>query len=201
MKIRGPSGHARNVDRPEHSGLRRGRVRRREGSITAVHLKLGPLAGVVREALLSAYNLAREGSATPHAVLVVEDVPIVVNCPDCAAEHVLPSLVELRCPVCGVLTADIRAGRGARGRRTGDQLMNEHPRLVEVRQRVLKQNDVNARGLRDRFGESGTFVVSLVSSPARARRNSSSRCWGGSAARIALPPWSAIWRPTTMRAG
>jgi hydrogenase nickel incorporation protein HypB len=43
--------------------------------------------------------------------------------------------------------------------------MSEHPRLVEVRQRVLKHNDVVARALRDRFRESGTFVVSLVSSP------------------------------------
>jgi hydrogenase nickel incorporation protein HypB len=37
--------------------------------------------------------------------------------------------------------------------------------LVEVRQHVLKQNDVTARALRERFREAGTFVVSLVSSP------------------------------------
>ncbi len=43
--------------------------------------------------------------------------------------------------------------------------MSEHPRLVQVRQRVLKQNDVIARALRDRFREAGTYVVSLVSSP------------------------------------
>ncbi|HTS34802.1 MAG TPA: hydrogenase nickel incorporation protein HypB [Candidatus Solibacter sp.] len=39
------------------------------------------------------------------------------------------------------------------------------PRLVEVRRNVLKQNDVIARGLRERFREAGVFVVSLVSSP------------------------------------
>jgi hydrogenase nickel incorporation protein HypB len=39
------------------------------------------------------------------------------------------------------------------------------PRLVEVRQRVLKQNDLVAREMRRRFQEAGTFVVSLVSSP------------------------------------
>jgi hydrogenase nickel incorporation protein HypB len=38
-------------------------------------------------------------------------------------------------------------------------------RLVEVRQNVLKQNDLVARELRRRFQEAGTFVVSLVSSP------------------------------------
>lgn len=39
------------------------------------------------------------------------------------------------------------------------------PRLVEVRRNVLKQNDIVARGLRERFRSAGVFVVSLVSSP------------------------------------
>ncbi|MGA9356406.1 MAG: hydrogenase nickel incorporation protein HypB [Terriglobales bacterium] len=43
--------------------------------------------------------------------------------------------------------------------------MRPEPRLIEVRKNVLKQNDVIARGLRDRFHAAGVFVVSLVSSP------------------------------------
>jgi hydrogenase nickel incorporation protein HypB len=43
--------------------------------------------------------------------------------------------------------------------------MNNEPRLLEVRKNVLKQNDVLARTLRDRFRTQGTFVVSFVSSP------------------------------------
>jgi hydrogenase nickel incorporation protein HypB len=43
--------------------------------------------------------------------------------------------------------------------------MSAEPRLLEVRKNVLKQNDVVARMLRDRFRAQGTFVVSLVSSP------------------------------------
>src|SRR5690348_13838954 len=43
--------------------------------------------------------------------------------------------------------------------------MRQHPRLIEVRQHVLKHNDVAARALRERFHASGTYVVSLVSSP------------------------------------
>jgi hydrogenase nickel incorporation protein HypB len=39
------------------------------------------------------------------------------------------------------------------------------PRLVEVRQNVLKKNDELARALRLRFREAGVRVVSLVSSP------------------------------------
>ncbi|MFL6278302.1 MAG: hydrogenase nickel incorporation protein HypB [Blastocatellia bacterium] len=43
--------------------------------------------------------------------------------------------------------------------------MSTPPRLVEVRQKVLKQNDQLARSLRERFREAGVYVVSLVSSP------------------------------------
>ena len=43
--------------------------------------------------------------------------------------------------------------------------MRPEPRLIEVRKNVLKQNDVVARALRDRFHAAGVFVVSLVSSP------------------------------------
>jgi hydrogenase nickel incorporation protein HypB len=40
-----------------------------------------------------------------------------------------------------------------------------NPRIVEVRQQVLKQNDVIAASLRQRFRAANVFVVSLVSSP------------------------------------
>ena len=43
--------------------------------------------------------------------------------------------------------------------------MGTEPRLIEVRKNVLKQNDVIARALRERFRAAGTFVISLVSSP------------------------------------
>ena len=65
--------------------------------------------------------------------------------------------------------------------------MTGHPRLVEVRQRVLKQNDVVARALRTRFREAGTFVVSLVSSPGSGKTEFLERLLGrlGAAHRVA----------------
>ena len=39
------------------------------------------------------------------------------------------------------------------------------PRLVEVREKVLKQNDILARALRQNFKSAGVFVASFVSSP------------------------------------
>jgi hydrogenase nickel incorporation protein HypB len=43
--------------------------------------------------------------------------------------------------------------------------MSTVARIVEVRQNVLKQNDLLARALRQRFQEAGVMVVSMVSSP------------------------------------
>jgi hydrogenase nickel incorporation protein HypA/HybF len=81
------------------------------GRVAAIHLRLGPLSGVVREALLSAYELAREGSELSKAELVIEDMPLVGYCPTCAAPRTLQSPQMLCCPTCGSATPDILSGR------------------------------------------------------------------------------------------
>lgn len=43
--------------------------------------------------------------------------------------------------------------------------MSSRPRIIEIRENVLKHNDEIARALRERFAQAGVFVVSLVSSP------------------------------------
>jgi hydrogenase nickel incorporation protein HypB len=43
--------------------------------------------------------------------------------------------------------------------------MNAEPRLVEVRRTILKENDLLARTLRERFRVDGVHVISMVSSP------------------------------------
>jgi len=43
--------------------------------------------------------------------------------------------------------------------------MTAQTRIVEIRTKILKQNDVTARALRQRFEEAGVFTVSFVSSP------------------------------------
>ncbi|SRR5579871_3442472 len=84
---------------------------RRGGRVTAVHLKLGPLAGVVKEALLSAYDLAREGTPLEQAALVVEEVPVVAYCAACATERKPASVQLLCCPVCGTPMPRVVCGR------------------------------------------------------------------------------------------
>jgi len=84
---------------------------RRGGRVVAVHLKLGPLSGVVKDALVSAYGLAREGTSLNQSELIVEEVPLVAHCPVCAVECTLASVQDLRCPTCGAPTAEILSGR------------------------------------------------------------------------------------------
>lgn len=43
--------------------------------------------------------------------------------------------------------------------------MNPGTRIIEVRQNLLKKNDLLARDLRKRFHDAGVYVVSMVSSP------------------------------------
>jgi hydrogenase nickel incorporation protein HypB len=43
--------------------------------------------------------------------------------------------------------------------------MSAEPRIVEVRRKVLKRNDILAAALRERFHAAGVYVASLVSSP------------------------------------
>lgn len=43
--------------------------------------------------------------------------------------------------------------------------MSASPRMVEVRARILKENDLLARQLRERFEHAGVAVISFVSSP------------------------------------
>jgi hydrogenase nickel incorporation protein HypA/HybF len=86
-------------------------MRSRKGRVAAIHVRLGRHCGVVREALLSAFDLAREGTALAQAELVIEEVPLVVHCPACAADGTPTSRFELRCPTCGTLTNEIVSGQ------------------------------------------------------------------------------------------
>ena len=78
--------------------------------VRAVHLRLGPLAGVVKEALLSAYELASQNTSLAGTSLLVEDMPIVVHCPHCDQRRTLTSF-EFRCPECDTPTPEVVQGR------------------------------------------------------------------------------------------
>jgi hydrogenase nickel incorporation protein HypA/HybF len=85
-------------------------IRQGGGRVTAVHLRLGPLSGVIREALLGAYELACDNSPLAGSRLIVEDEPVEVDCPTCGTQPV-ESIQEMRCVKCGRLCGKIVRGR------------------------------------------------------------------------------------------
>src|SRR5688500_16726248 len=86
-------------------------ARSRGVQINAVHLKLGTLSGVVKEALLFSYDLACEGTRLEGSQLIIEEVPTVVYCPVCEAERKLDSIQRFCCSVCGTPTPVVRQGK------------------------------------------------------------------------------------------
>lgn len=85
----------------------------RHGSaqVHAIHLRLGPLSGVAKEALLSAYELAREGSPLAGAELKIEETPLLGRCPNCDTTKAVVSMQELCCTECGTPIPQLESGR------------------------------------------------------------------------------------------
>lgn len=84
---------------------------RRDIKIDAVHLELGPLSGVVAEALLFSYQMACTGTRLEGSQLVIKEVPIEIYCPTCNTQRILESIQCFSCSECGTPTADIIHGR------------------------------------------------------------------------------------------
>ncbi len=85
-------------------------ARRQDAHVIAVHLKLGPLSGVVKDALLFSYELACEGTPLEGSRLEIDEIPVVLYCANCQEERLAVSIQRLCCTVCDTPSADIRKG-------------------------------------------------------------------------------------------
>jgi hydrogenase nickel incorporation protein HypA/HybF len=93
------------VDFAQEEAARLGR------KVTAVHLRLGRLSGVVSEALLFGYEVACQDTVLAGSTLVIEDVPVVVYCPSCREQRPIDSIQWFVCPECGTPTPEVRSGK------------------------------------------------------------------------------------------
>lgn len=93
------------IDMAQQEAARRGGVR-----VVAVHLKLGPLSGVVSDALQFSWDVACEDTSIAGARLVIDETPIVIHCPVCQTDKTLARFQPLCCPVCDSPTSDILQG-------------------------------------------------------------------------------------------
>lgn len=94
------------IEMASEEAARRGGVQ-----VSAIHLRLGPLSGVVREALLFSYEVACDGTPLEGSRLVIEEVPVVVYCPACLGERTLASVQRFCCPDCGTPTSQVVGGK------------------------------------------------------------------------------------------
>ncbi|MCS7088924.1 MAG: hydrogenase maturation nickel metallochaperone HypA [Thermoflexales bacterium] len=79
--------------------------------VAAVHLRLGALAGVEKEALLFCYDVATRGTPLEGSALIIEDVPLVITCEACGARSAIPINRGFACPACGKLHTRIVQGK------------------------------------------------------------------------------------------
>jgi hydrogenase nickel incorporation protein HypA/HybF len=79
--------------------------------VCAVHLRLGPLSGVEKEALLFSYGLAAEGTPLEGSQLIIEDSPVLVFCTVCRDRKPIRSLQSFCCAECDTPAMDVVQGR------------------------------------------------------------------------------------------
>ena len=104
------------VEMAQEEAERRGGVQ-----VHAVHLQLGLLTGVVKEALLSSYEMACFATPLEGSQIVIEEIPIEVYCPKCAGRaSAFVRFSWFCCPECGTPTIRSFAGERDGSGRAGD---------------------------------------------------------------------------------
>jgi hydrogenase nickel incorporation protein HypA/HybF len=86
-------------------------AQKRQVRVSAVHLRLGALSGVVKDALLFSYEVACQDTPLESSRLIIEDMPVVVFCPQCKERRTLASVQLFTCPECGAPTGNIVHGK------------------------------------------------------------------------------------------
>jgi hydrogenase nickel incorporation protein HypA/HybF len=79
--------------------------------ICAVHLRLGPLSGVVKEALLFSYDIATQGTPLEGSRLIVEETAVMVFCPVCRERRPIRSLQSFCCAECNTASSEVVQGK------------------------------------------------------------------------------------------
>jgi hydrogenase nickel incorporation protein HypA/HybF len=79
--------------------------------VEAVHLKLGVLSGVDKDALLFSYEIACEGTSLASSRLLIDVINVTIFCDVCSAETAPESIQLIACPRCQTPSQKIIRGR------------------------------------------------------------------------------------------
>jgi hydrogenase nickel incorporation protein HypA/HybF len=85
--------------------------RQGSGQVEAVHVRVGRLSGVDKDALAFSYGIACEGTALAHSCLLIEDVEVAIFCPICGTERPTREFPLLTCRECGASAERIVRGK------------------------------------------------------------------------------------------
>jgi hydrogenase nickel incorporation protein HypA/HybF len=86
-------------------------AQQRGTQVSAVYLKLGALSGVVKQALLSSYEMACDDTPLQGSRLVIEEVPVLIFCSNCNSQRPLHSVQLFCCATCGTPGSEIVQGK------------------------------------------------------------------------------------------
>jgi hydrogenase nickel incorporation protein HypA/HybF len=79
-------------------------------SVETVRVRVGRLSGVDKDALLFAYQVARQDTPLESSRLEIEEVNAVIFCPACAQESDAEPSAGAFCPRCGALASRVVQG-------------------------------------------------------------------------------------------
>jgi hydrogenase nickel incorporation protein HypA/HybF len=94
------------VEFAEEEAEKRGSAR-----VTAVYLRLGAFSGVVKDALVSSFEMASADTRLAGSQLIVEEVPLLVYCSKCDARRPVDANLWFTCSDCGTATPEIVQGK------------------------------------------------------------------------------------------
>ena len=92
-------------------GVQETAIRQGIDRVTAVHVRVGALSGVVRDALLFSWDVATAETLAEGSALRIEVIPLVVFCERCEDERAPRAGSGLVCPDCGTPSSRIVSGR------------------------------------------------------------------------------------------
>jgi hydrogenase nickel incorporation protein HypA/HybF len=78
--------------------------------VSAVHVRVGRLSGVDKDALQFSYGVASQDTVLASSHLLVEDVDVVIFCADCGAERQTAAFPLLVCAQCGAVAERLVRG-------------------------------------------------------------------------------------------
>lgn len=79
--------------------------------VEVIHLKIGALSGVVKDALLFSYQLASQETAFADCRLEIEEIPVMIHCSQCNGKRAIRSLQWFACEECGTPALEVVQGR------------------------------------------------------------------------------------------